>query len=181
VCVNSNHQRLAKYAKTFTDNGAYDLAHVQALVLQVHYSMLQHKIDEASVQLLSAFDIARSLGYDRKVEPRRPQDDMDDDVSVAEAEARRRVYWAIYCLDLQLSLIRGRARWVYDGEFAGVEPPLSTSEEELLSDDSYVMPTRGGVLDGDGYPFVAYVLYVLAWSAISENASADLTLTGPAP
>lgn len=150
---------MAKYAKIFTDNGAYDLAHVQALILQVHYSLLQHKIDEASVQLQSAFDVARSLGFDKKVEPRRPQDDMDDDVSVAEAEARRRVYWAIYCLDLQLSLIRGKARWIYDGEFTGIELPLSISEEELLSNDSYVMPTHvgGGDPTSESYPFVAYV------------------------
>ena len=120
---------------------------------------MQHKIEKASKQLLTAIHVARSLGFDKKVEPRKRQDADDDDVSVAEAEARRRVYWAIYCLDVQLSVIHGQARWIYDGEFTGVEKALCNSEEELLANDSYVMPpyVSGGIPSSESFPFIAYV------------------------
>lgn len=159
--LRSKHQFLAREADRLLVQGTSGLLHLQVLILRIYYSLLQHKANAAVGEWYKAFEMARHLKYTENPMPKKAMaGSLEDDITVAEAEGRRRAFWAIYCLDVQLALLVGKPRHWHNGACTGVDRPDTRSEKELLSDATYKCKKYHMAVFTDSWVFLHYTLQV---------------------
>ncbi|KAL8372590.1 hypothetical protein RB595_002096 [Gaeumannomyces hyphopodioides] len=164
---------------TRTETGLPKLESAQARLLQVLYLLQTSRVNQAWYLLGTVSQIVLALGLHRKP-GRNSRAAAPPRLDYIQQQCGRRIFWVLYTIDVYLSVVMGRPRYLHDDNI-DQEYPDSIADEDMTPEGEPAAgtTTMGDVQGGDS-PMEAVVQHAKLGRIIAATCR-EVYAIGPTP